>query len=173
MNGFDLVLGAALVGVVYYESKGEVGRAFLDLLATILALVAARQVEVPLTLALHWKPAPGSAGSPLAFALVALPLWCGFVLLGRLIHSQTRFSLEAVDGIFSTVLGIALAATLGHGITETAIRIERAAHKQTPAYLAESALARELSTFRTLRTMTQAHSDLRAGGSAGKKRGGE
>lgn len=159
MNWFDAGFGAVLIALIWSQARGELGKALLDTLSTVFALVLAHQGEATVAQFLHWQGPHSSAGSARAFLLVFLGLWSVLMLAGRLIHSQTRFSLDQVDRVFCTVLGIVMAVLLAHVVTSTGARLAIERNDRIPEYLRDSWIATEFRNFRTPRMLVRAQAE--------------
>lgn len=145
-DGLILLIGLA---VVSWEMRQEAGRSLLDTIAVVGAAHFSSQYGSLVTRVLHWKPLPGTETSPGAqalcfFAALAFGLW-----IGRIVHSQLRWSMDQFDWMFGLAFAVVITVTAGHLLTDVVARQAILASGTLPPYLDSSLLAEELRSFRS------------------------
>jgi hypothetical protein len=149
MTWFDGFLLLLVIGVVMFEARQESGRGLLDAVATLAAVHFSGQFAPMLTLAMKWKPFPGTEVSPLA----QLACFAGFLTVGlfasRTLHKQLRWSMDQFDLVFGVAFGLVVAVSLGHVFTDFAARMAILKYGGVPDCLRNSMLADELRSFRS------------------------
>jgi len=149
MTGFDAILILMAVAILLYEVRLDAGLGLLDAVATLFAAHGSRLAAPLVTEVLRWKPFPGTELSPLAQGITFLVLWVAALAVARLLHRQTRWSMDQWDPAFGLVFGLIIALTAGHITTAVVGSHEMMVHRKLPGYFANSLLGEELRSFPT------------------------
>ena len=149
MTWFDLVILLLAVGLLIRGIRQEAGRGLMDAIATLVAVHFSRLAATGLTHSLGWRAVPGLDCSPLLLALCFAAFWGAGLGLSRLLHSQTRWSMDNFDFLFGIIFGLVVAFSVGHVATEVAEGFATRPDGTLPEYMQNSCLADELRSFHT------------------------
>jgi hypothetical protein len=161
MQWLDIVLVLLMVAVVVFEGRQEAGRAILDTVAGLGAYHLTHLYDEPLTQLLGLKGLPDSHASPMAqLALFAGLLGLGLIL-ARLLHKQSRWSMDRWDPVFGIIFGLVLSALIGHTSADLATRMTMAPNGVPASFVANSNFAHELRTFSSYREFIREFDGMR------------
>jgi uncharacterized membrane protein required for colicin V production len=149
MTWFDALVLLIVVGVVLFEARQEAGQGLLDTVATLGAVQISLLYSAPFTAWLGWKPMPEAEVSPGAQLLLFGLCWSVGLLLSRLLHRQTRWSMDHFDLVFGMAFGLMIAVAAGHVVTDSAARMAIMDRGAPPHYMRDSYLVDELRSFRS------------------------
>ena len=149
MTWFDLVILLLAVGLLIRGIRQEAGRGLMDAIATLVAVHFSRLTATGLTQTLGWRVVPGLGCSPLLLALCFAAFWGAGLGLSRLLHSQTRWSMDNFDFLFGIIFGLVVAFSVGHVATEVAEGFATRPDGTVPEYMQNSCVADELRSFHT------------------------
>jgi hypothetical protein len=151
MHWLDIALALLMVAVVIFEGRQEAGRAMLDTVAGLGAYHLTHLYDEPMTQLFGLAGLPDSHAAP----MVQLALFAGLLGLGlflaRLLHKQSRWSMDRFDPVFGITFGLVLAALIGHTTADLTTRMTMAPNGVPAAFVANSNVAHELRTFSTYR----------------------
>lgn len=164
MSWFDLVLAMPFVGIVWYESKQEAGRALLDSVATLGAAHFSITLAPLVGQATGLVEAPYPASPWVHIVLFSL-LWALGLIGSRWVHQQTRWSVDALDPLVGVVLGMVMVVTAGHAITQPMLSLAATPQGELPTFLARSVVADELCNFRSYAYLLDLLESYQRGGS--------
>ncbi|MFN3652175.1 MAG: hypothetical protein ACK47B_21570 [Armatimonadota bacterium] len=156
MTWFDGLLLLGVAATVAYQMRQEAGRTMLDTVAAVAAAHFSRVIAPTVTVWLGWKALPGWDSSPVLQALCFALLLAGLLLASRVLHRQTRWTMDQFDPVFGLVFALVTAAVVGHSVADLWAGIAVARTGQVPDYLASSLLGEELRSFHSFHAAVNA-----------------
>lgn len=149
MSWFDILMVVIALGVLIRSMTQEAGRGLMEAIATLVAAHFSALIAVALTSALGWRPAPGMDASPPLYALSFALLLAAGLALSKLLHGQTRWSMDNFDFLFGIVFGLVVVVSAGHAVTQITAGWVARPDGTLPEFLQNSCLADELRSFRS------------------------
>jgi hypothetical protein len=153
MSWIDALVLLCIGGIAVLQARLEFGQGIWNLAATLAAARLSLALAPGLTAAAHWQPYPESNISPLAHGLCFLGVWGALLLAARLVHRQTRWSLEQYDPLVGVAFGLVIAVVAGHTLIDVSARETLLAHGSLPPVIRNSAVVSELRSFSTVQTL--------------------
>lgn len=156
----DILLVVIVLGIMILETKRGFGKAVFDFIALLATVRVVPLIAPKLAESFHFLGEP-QANEALCFAGVFVVVGVGLLFIGKLVYDATLITLDTFDPVLGGVMGIGVAAILGHMIARS-LAIAASAGGVPPEALVNSNLGMEFYQFVTYHKVVMLLSSLTA-----------